>query len=169
MTQREGRGSGPSIVGGQPSGGSGQDRADVTVGVERILYDAAMDDAFRAALLADRQGALADRNIVLKPSEEAVLATVSDTTLESMIGAIQVPDHRRRRFIKAVAAVSAGSAGAVLLNGCIIATGVRPDDDGTVEPQDATVDASALEDVATVTGIRPAPPEPEDPEDPQNP
>jgi hypothetical protein len=169
MTQGVDRGSGPSIVGGQPSGGRGQEGPAVTVGVERILYDAATDDSFRTALLADRQGALADRGISLKPSEEAVLATVPDVTLESMIDAIHVPDHRRRRFIKAVAAVSAGSAGVVMLNGCIIATGVRPEDDADVDPQDATVDASALEDVATVTGIRPAPPEPEDTEDPQNP
>jgi len=167
MTQREGRGSGPSIVGGQPGSGRSREQAVVTVGVERILYDAATDGAFRAALLADRQGALTERNIALKPSEEAVLATVPDATLESMIDAIQVPDHRRRKFIKAVAAVSAGSAGAVLLEGCLaVDTGARPDFDADVEPQDGTVDASALEDVATVTGIRPAPPEPEDPEDP---
>lgn len=165
MTQREGRGSGPSIVGGQPSGGRGAERATVTVGVERVLYEAATDRAFRRALLADRRAALADRAIALQPSEEAVLSTVPDATLASMIDAIQVPDHRRRRFIQAVAAVSAGTAGVVLLDSCQAESGGhRPDEDGYVEPVDATVDASALEDVATVTGIRPTPPESEPPE-----
>lgn len=170
MKQREGRGSGPSIVGGQPSGGRGVERAVVTVGVERVLYEAATDRDFRSALLAHRADAVAELGVVLKPSEAAVLANVSDAALGAMIDAIRVPDHRRRRFIKAVAAVSAGTAGVVLLDGCLYAdTGARPDEDAYVEPPDATVDgtvdASTLDDGAVVTGIRPAPPEPEDPSD----
>ena len=164
MSEQQGRGSGPSIVGGQPQGGRGVVPATVTVGVERVLYEAATNPAFREALLAQRQAAVQELGVVLKPSEAAVLANVSDATLGAMINAIRVPDHRRRRFIQAVAAVSAGTAGAVLLDGCLYAdTGARPDEDAYVGPSDGTVDASTMDDGAVVTGIRPAPPDPEAP------
>ncbi len=167
MTKHENRGSGPSIVGGQPTGGRGEDPSTLPVGVERVLFEAASDADFRKALLADRRGALAERTIPLQPSEEAVLFNVSGPALEAMIDNLRVPDHKRRRFMKAVAAVSAGSAGAVMMDGCWVSTGSRPDEDAEVVQQDGTVDASVLDDGATVTGIRPSPPE-TDPEDPQD-
>ncbi|MFH2009834.1 MAG: twin-arginine translocation signal domain-containing protein [bacterium] len=143
----------------QPRRGSLSEPSAVSVGVERLLVLAAADGSFREALLDDRLGAATRAGIVLRPSEEAVLATVSETALAAMIDGIRVPEHGRRRFMKAVAAAGAGTAGLVLVEGCDPASkGVRPDEDAEV--QDAVVvDASALEDVPLATGVRPLPPE----------
>jgi hypothetical protein len=140
----------------------------VTVGVERVLYEAATDPAFRAALLRDRGAALAARDLALQPSERAVLANVTPGALAAMIDAIRVPEHKRRQFMKAVAAVSAGAAGMVLVPGCPVADkGVRPEQDAEVDldadAPDGTVDASVLDDATPSFGIRPSP-VPGDPE-----
>jgi hypothetical protein len=147
----------------------------VSVGVERVLYEAATDPDFRRALVSGRERALAERGIELQPAERAVLANVLDETLEAMIDSLRVPEHKRRRFMKAVAAVSAGAAGVVLVQGCLGADkGVRPDEDAEVDPFDSTVDgtvdASTLDDAASF-GVRPSPlpEEPEEPEMPEEP
>jgi hypothetical protein len=150
-------------------------RSAVTVGVERVLYEAATDVDFRQRLIADRERALAERGLALGPSEQAVLATVPDAVLGAMIDAIHVPEHKRRRFMKAVAAVSAGAAGLVLVPGCPAADkGVRPDDDAEVDVDadvgaaDSTVDASVLEDASPSFGSRPMPlPDAEDDQESQ--
>ncbi len=134
----------------------------VTVGVERVLYEAATDAAFRQRLMADRSRALQEHGSALKPSEQAVLSNVSAKSLDAMIDAIRVPEHKRRRFMKAVAAVSVGAAGTVLVQGCPAADkGIRPQDDADVEA-DATVDASVMEDATASFGVRPTPPPPGD-------
>jgi hypothetical protein len=46
---------------------------DVPVGVERVLYEAATDPAFRRRLEADRERALSERGLALEASERAVL------------------------------------------------------------------------------------------------
>ncbi len=138
---------------------------EVTVGVERVIYEAATDPDFRRALVADRQTALVERGIELKPAERAVLFNVPNATLETMIDSLRVPDHKRRRFMKAVAAVSAGAAGMVLVQGCPMAEkGARPDEDAEIDASDATVDASTLEDSTASFGVRPSP-LPDEPED----
>ena len=138
----------------------------VTVGVERVLYEAATDADFKQQLIADRARALEARGLALGPSEQAVLSNVTDTALKAMIDAIVVPEHKRRRFMKAVAAVSAGAAGLVLVPGCPAADkGVRPDEDAEVDvaAADSTVDASVLDDASPSFGSRPMPmPEPDD-------
>jgi len=139
--------------------------SEVTVGVERVLYEAATDPDFRRALVAERERALSDRGIKLKPAERAVLANVSDAALEAMIDSLRVPEHKRRRFMKAVAAVSAGAAVSVLVQGCPMADkGVRPDEDADIDASDGTVDASTLEDSTASFGVRPSP-LPDEPED----
>ncbi len=170
MTQDDSRGSSPSIVGGQPQGGRGVEPATLPVGVEQVLYLAVSDPTFREALLADRRSAVAEHGLELQPSEEAVLFGVPAATLEAMLDNFRVSDHKRRSFMKAVAATTAGAAGAVMLDGCWVDTGARPDVDAEVPPTDGTVDASALEDVPAVTGIRPEPPPPEtdEPEEPHD-
>lgn len=139
---------------------------EVPVGVERALYLAATDPSFRGALERDRDRALSERGIRLQPSERAVLGNVSDAALASMIDSIRVPDHRRRKFIKAVAAVSVGAAGLVYVEGCDMAEdGIRPQDDGAVDgatdadlpAADSTVDASVLDDASPSFGSRPMP------------
>lgn len=121
----------------------------------------------------------------LTPVESALLENVSDAQLRAMIDGIRVPDHRRRRFLQAVAATSAVAA-----VGCdeaepimlLDAGGNRPDvdagldagppmfDAGGNRPDvdagpdaslpgdatvDATVDASLVEDASMSWGSRP--------------
>jgi hypothetical protein len=122
----------------------GAGKREVPVGVERVLYLAATDLSFRAALLEDRGAALQERDVTLAAGERAILETVPAGILESMIDAIRVEEHGRRDFMVAVAAVSAGAGVAtVALSGCqedMSATGIRPPDDAEV-----SADASDLD------------------------
>ena len=133
-----GRGVGPSIVGGQPAENGRGAGPTVSVGVERVLYLAATDGAFQAALLEDRAAALEDRELLLEPEEQAILVSVSGEALASMIQSLRPPNHGRRRFMKAVAAASVvgGAAGVALSSGCVdddLATGIRPEEDAAVD------------------------------------
>jgi len=91
-----------TIVGGRPRRRKTY-RLNIPAGIEKILYIAAIDPAFRARLLEDRAGAVASKKVVLTPSESAVLASVPDETLGTMIDQIQPKMHGKRRFMKAVA------------------------------------------------------------------
>ncbi|MFH2007022.1 MAG: twin-arginine translocation signal domain-containing protein [bacterium] len=155
-------GEGPSIVGGQPTekgrgavGGQPTEKGrgagpKVSVGIERVLYLAATDGTFKAALLEDRAAALEDRELLLLPDEQAILVSVPDGALASMIRSIRPPDHGRRRFMKAVAAasVAGGVVGVTLSSGCVdeeLATGIRPQEDAAI---DASPDADPPPDDA---------------------
>jgi hypothetical protein len=126
-------------------------RARTRAGIERVLYRAAGDPAFRAALLADRRRAVA--GLGMDPDELAVLDTVPVATLAASIDALQPAREERRSFMKAVAALSATTVGVIELAGCHeeTSTGVRPDDAGetsvraVLEPEEST-DATAIPD-----------------------
>ncbi len=115
---------------------------EVPVGVERVLYGAASDPGFRAALLKDRGAALAGMG--LEVSERAVLENVPEASLVAMIDAIRVDEHGRRDFMMTVAAVSVGAGAATAaLSGCesdLSATGIRPDDDAEVSSDASDLD-----------------------------
>lgn len=127
--------------------------ARTRAGIERVLYRAAGDPAFRAALLADRRRAVAGAGLTLGPAELAVLDTVPASSLAASIDAMDPAREGRRSFMKAVAALSATTVGVIELAGCHeeTSTGVRPDDGGetavraVVEPPE-TADATATPD-----------------------
>ena len=71
-----------TIVGGQPSKQE-NGTLNVPTGIEKVLCEAARDDAFRRRLIDDRQGSL--DGMVLSESERAALGAVPDSALEAMI------------------------------------------------------------------------------------
>ena len=117
-------------------------RRSIPVGVEQVLYAAAVDEAFRDDLISRRDAAVRERGFVLKETELATLRMVPEDQLRSSIRGIDTSaaNLRRRTFLGAVAA----GATAVSLAGCDepVATGIRPDDLGSDGPP-------------PVTGIRP--------------
>src|SRR5512136_763652 len=92
----------------------------VPVGLEQILYLAAVDAEFREALLRDREAALAARGLALRPSELAMLRVAPREQLESTIAGLDTSpaNLERRGFLRAVAATVAGAAAGVALGGC---------------------------------------------------
>jgi hypothetical protein len=132
--------------GSSPIGDRTEGQIRVTVGVEQVLYLAAVDSTFRTALLNDRATALF--NMELTPAEATILGEVDRSSLERMIEAISVRVHGRRRFMQGVAAVATGAAvGTVVATGVSCGpTGIRPDPipDGGMQTTDAT-DLSTLD------------------------
>lgn len=100
-------GQGLTIVGGQPPRRQRRKRSlqGVPVGVERVLYMAASDAAFRSALEQDRDTALADPSLQLRPSELAMLRAISAEQLSAAIASVDVRPQNveRRQFLRAVA------------------------------------------------------------------
>ncbi len=99
------------------------------IGVERVLYAAATDEAFRGQLLEDRAAALAGGAFTLSDTERALLLAIPDDQLAAAIAALDVrPSNVRRRAVLSVVATSAGALATLgLASGCL--TGTRPDDD----------------------------------------
>jgi hypothetical protein len=91
-----------TIVGGRPRRRKTY-RMNIPAGIEKILYVASIDPAFRTRLLEDRAGTIASSKVELTPSESAVLGSVPDETLGTMIDQIRPRMHGRRRFMRAVA------------------------------------------------------------------
>lgn len=107
-------GPGTSIVGGQPPG-PGRRRLDgIPVGVERVLFRAAIDPAFREAVIASRDAATAGFN--LTGSERTMLRLAPAAQLRAAISAVDPSPESlgRRRLLRTVAAsvlaVAAGTA-----------------------------------------------------------
>jgi len=99
--------------------------------VEKVLYMAATDDAFRQALMEDRARAVEQHGVSLRDSEMALLAAVPDQQLQVAIDGMDTSPHnvQRRTFMRVVAASAATVAAADVL-GCSddgVATGIRPD------------------------------------------
>lgn len=122
---------------------------NISVGIERVLYAAASDSAFRESLLKDRQGALKQRGIELLDSEQALLLAIPGVQLEASIDSLDVSptNVERRRFLGAVALSSVSVAVGV---GCgeEASQGIRPGDGGL---EDVEVHPEGM----SATGIRP--------------
>lgn len=153
-----------TIVGGQPRKRPAM-RMKVRVGLERVLYRAALDRHFREALLADRPAALASAGFELDPSEHAVLASVDRDSLAAMIAQVDPAGRKDRRFMRAVAAtfVTLASGTAMLVEeGCELSasTGIQPDDVTEIETAaDDQPTRGILADEGFVDpGLDPAPP-----------
>ncbi|MBI5526885.1 MAG: AgmX/PglI C-terminal domain-containing protein [Deltaproteobacteria bacterium] len=87
----------------------------IPVGIEKVLYLAAVDKAFREALFADRSEALSRPGVNLLPDEAAVLKCIPDDRLQAMIAQIDPAAHGRRFMQKVAAcavALAATTAGA---------------------------------------------------------
>lgn len=90
------------------------------MGLERLLYLAAVDEAFRAELLQRREAAAATRNIELRPAEAAMLRSVPEAQLRATIANIDTSrtNLERRGFLRAVAASAVTIAAGEALLGC---------------------------------------------------
>ena len=92
-----------TVVGGQPRKRP-TIRMSIRVGLERVLYRASVDRAFRKALLKDREGALKAAGMELSSGEAAVLASVDRDALATLIDNVRPEARKDHRFVKAVAA-----------------------------------------------------------------
>lgn len=133
--------SGTTIVGGQPPRRK-HVTVNVPVGVERALFLAARDPAFRRELLRDRGDAVRARGLVLRDSEAALLRAAPAAQLEAFVDSLDVSpaNVERRTFMGAVAASVAAMAAAGAL-GC--GDDVKADAAGTY------VDAGVRVDIPT--------------------
>ncbi len=94
-----------TIVGGRPRARRKRKIA-IPIGIEKLLARAAGDLRFRKALLADRYLAVEAQGFALVDSERAILESVSDAVLGTLIGRIDLKRHAKRRFMKGVAAAA---------------------------------------------------------------
>jgi hypothetical protein len=125
---------------------SGQRRtrtARVPIGIEKVLYLAATDPAFRARLHEDRAAAVAGAKVRLSDVERTTLLGVPRPALEAMIARISPEKHGKRKLMKTVAAATVSLAAGVLTAGCDSdddwSGGIRPD---VPEDVDAEVETS---------------------------
>lgn len=111
---------GTTIVGGQPTGARRRRRASIPVGIEKVLYLAAVEPEFRRALLSERLDAIEARGLSLRDSERAMLRVAPAAQLEAAIDGLDVSAHNvgRRRFMRQVAAAAVTLAAGEALSGC---------------------------------------------------
>lgn len=146
-----------TIVGGQPRKKPAL-RMTIKVGLERLLYLASIDPRFRAALLDDRDRALADAGLALSESEAAVLACVDRDALATLIEHVRPEVRPDRRFMKAVAATFLTLATGTAQVGCPQAhsAGISPDDFPDLQPdRDVPADVRVDAEDAPSRGITP--------------
>jgi hypothetical protein len=119
-----------TVVGGRPRKRSTA-TIRIPIGIERILYRAAVDPKFREQLHADRDSAIRSSGIRLLPSERMIIATVNDNALDSMIDRIHPEMHGKRRFMQSVAAsfITLATGTAVLTCTEQACGGIEPDQD----------------------------------------
>ncbi len=90
-------------------------KISIPVGVEKVLYKAAIDPAFRGRLLEDRMKAIESEDMKLRPSEMMVMRNVKGSALRKMIERIRPQQHGGKRIMKAVATavltLATGTAG----------------------------------------------------------
>lgn len=143
---------GPTIVGGQPPPSEKTGGKQIPVGLERVLYLAAVEPEFQQQLLHKRDRAAQERGLPLRGSEQMMLRAVPEPQLLASIAAIDTSDSNleRRGFLRAVAASAVTMAAGEALMGCSddgqnAPTGIRPDtkpwglDSGGIRPDDQRV------------------------------
>lgn len=144
-----------TIVGGQPRV-KRTHPVNIPVGVERVLYVAATDPEFRAALLRDRDRAAAERGFDLRPAEVAMLRVPTADQLGATIDRLDTsaPNVERRQFMRAVAATAVAAAAGSALAAC-------GDEEVTIDSQPPAADAGILVDApppGADAGVRDMPP-----------
>jgi hypothetical protein len=111
---------GNTIVGGQPDGQRRKGVVSVPVGLEQLLLTAAVDPAFREALIRDRERAVSSRGLRLTQSEISVLRITPESQLETMIDHIDTSEKNleKRSFMRTVAATVLTLAAGTSLQAC---------------------------------------------------
>lgn len=94
---------GHTIVGGRPQAPRSM-RGDIPRGLEILVKRAAIDSAFKSALLTKRDKIAEELDIPLDPSEKAMLACIPADHLEKMIKATEVPPAQHKLLAKGTAA-----------------------------------------------------------------
>jgi hypothetical protein len=135
-----------TVVGGQTRRAA-HGTTRVPIGIEKVLYLAASNDAFRKALLDDRAGTLARSGVRLTDVERATLLGVPGAALETMIGRISPARHGKRSFMKTVAAATVSLAAGVAAAGCKEEEGPEPNPD-VAEAHDEATDATEATETA---------------------
>ncbi|MDJ0764559.1 MAG: hypothetical protein QNJ97_16395 [Myxococcota bacterium] len=140
-----------TIVGGQPNRRRrSSEPVQVPVGVEKLLYLAAQDAAFKKKLLRDRPAALAASGVTLRPSETSMLTAISNRAIEKMIAGIVPENPKRRRFMGLVAAAAASIVAGTVDTGCSSeSVGISPNI--PEEDLDSGTDTSSDSDSSTDT------------------
>jgi len=105
---------------------------EIPINLERILMDAARDEAFRERLLEDPAGTAVAGGFELTGTERAMLAAMDRSMLEAMVRRFGAPRARRSGFAKGVAAAMAGSMIISVSTGCVQSAGIIPE-----PPEDA--------------------------------
>ena len=92
----------------------------IPVGMERVLFLAATEPAFHAALAQDPEAAICARGLTLRPSELGMLKAVPLPHLMASIERVDPSPQNveRRSFLRAVAASAMTVAAADALAGC---------------------------------------------------
>jgi hypothetical protein len=117
-----------TIVGGQPPKVVPKNEVEVPIGLSKLLYLAARDEALKKALLDDRPGTVKRLGVRLRPSEASMLQLVSRDRLEEMIDRIRPENPRKRRFMGIVAAAATSLAAGTVDIGCGCESGgIGPD------------------------------------------
>jgi hypothetical protein len=136
----------------------------VPVGLEQLLFRAAVDPELRAELVRDRVAAAERRGLKLTASERSVLAIAPDDQLEAMIDRIDTSEQNlaKRKFMRAVAATAVTlAAGTGLAAGGCSGDKPEPQTDAPFKGQvdTAQVDTAQMEieqpEPAPTRGIRP--------------
>ena len=107
-----------TIVGDQPRRKTGKAEMEVPVGLEKLLYLAAGDEALKADLLEDRARTIERLGIRLRESESTLLNTISNTQLSAMIDRIRPDNPKRRKSMGVVAAAATSLAAGTAVISC---------------------------------------------------
>jgi len=119
-----------TIVGGRPPA-SRRTVQNVPRGIEVLLKKAAIDAAFRDHLLQTRSQAAGLIGLTLDETEAAVINSLPEKSLVSMIERAEVPNAHRAAFLGSVAAIMLAALGVVnTANADIPVTGILPDRPG---------------------------------------
>ena len=106
-----------TIVGGRPRARRKR-KVRVPIGIEKVLYRAAADTLFRESLFRDRKGAVDEAGFRLMESELAILRSVPDSVLTTMIEKIDLKKHGKRKFMRAVGTCALAATTAAAGAGC---------------------------------------------------
>jgi len=139
-----------TIVGGRPPG-CGKSIGEIPRGIEVLVKKAAVDSAFRAALLTRRAAAADEIGLRLESAEAIILENIPAAHLQAIINRTKVHPSRRAAFLGRVAGVMLAALGASAGSSLTAGNAAAP-----ASAPAATAPAGVTERVAGVR-VRPAP------------
>ena len=130
-------------------------------GIEVLVKKASVDAEFKKLLLEKRSEAAKEIDLILKPSEAAILDNIPAEQLEKSISSAKVDPKHRLIFLGKVAALMLLALGAIAIAGCgtgirpePVSKGIRPEDTKMEAPEEKPQDKSD-DKMQAPTGIRP--------------